>query len=422
MGFTLRFSQQEVQKFHMFSLRKNLGEQYTPLYFLASLGNGGLAISFFMYLQFMVPHEGYPIATFDAIWPYLSGSNPLISGLIAVAMGAILILAFRHFYLLAWNIGEYRKFKRTAAFASFKQSNAEVSTMAIPLTVAMSINVGFVLGGVFVPGLWNIVEYLFPLALLGFAAVGAYGLWIFMDYFVSHLVDGSFDCSGNNSLSQMVTVFAFAMIGVGFAASASMSHVMMSAALGALGAMFFFSIVLVLGLIQLVLGFRGMLAEGVHEEQSVSLWVIIPILTVVTIGLIRLTHGLEHHFGNEPNHANMFVLTSIAVSIQILFGMLGYFVMKRVGYFRDYIYGEARSAGAYSICCPGVAFFVLSMFFIHVGLVKNNVVEQFSPAYFVLLLPLLFVQYKTIMVTLRLDRKLLRATNKEGIGAKPAEA
>ena len=125
----------------------------------------------------------YPIATFDAIWPYLSGSNPLISGLIVVAMVAILILAFRHFYLLAWNIGEYRKFKRTAAFASFKQSNAEVSTMAIPLTVAMSINVGFVLGGVFVPGLWNIVEYLFPFALLVLprsVPMGCGSLWIIL--------------------------------------------------------------------------------------------------------------------------------------------------------------------------------------------------------------------------------------------------
>jgi uncharacterized membrane protein len=397
----------------MFSLRKNLGDSYTPLYFLASLGNGGLAVSFFMYLQFMVPHDGYPMATFDAIYPYLTGDNPLIVGLIATAMGAILILSFRHFWLLAWNISEYNKFKHTAAYQTFKQSNAEVSTMAIPLTLAMSINVGFILGGVFVPGLWNIVEYLFPFALLGFAAVGGYGLWIFLEYFVSHLVDGSFDCTGNNSLSQMITVFAFAMIGVGFAASAAMSHVLISAALGALGAMFFFSIVLVLGLIQMVLGFRGMLEQGVHKEQSVSLWVIIPILTVVTIGMIRLTHGLEHHFGNEPNHANVFVMTSISISIQILFGVLGYLVMKKAGYFHEYVQGNGKSAGSYSLCCPGVAFFVLGMFFIHSGLVSNNVVEQFSVGYFALIIPLILVQAKTIMFTLAMDNKLIKRSPKE---------
>lgn len=29
---------------------------YRPLYFLASLGAGGMAVSFFMYLMFLVPH------------------------------------------------------------------------------------------------------------------------------------------------------------------------------------------------------------------------------------------------------------------------------------------------------------------------------------------------------------------------------
>ena len=33
---------------------------YSPLYFLASLGAGGLAVTFFMYLMFWVPHPGQP--------------------------------------------------------------------------------------------------------------------------------------------------------------------------------------------------------------------------------------------------------------------------------------------------------------------------------------------------------------------------
>ena len=32
----------------------------------------------------------------------------------------------------------------------------------MPLALAMSVNVGFIIGLTFVPGLWNIVEYLFP--------------------------------------------------------------------------------------------------------------------------------------------------------------------------------------------------------------------------------------------------------------------
>ena len=47
-------------------------EKYSPLYFLASVGAGGLAVTFFMYLMFWVPHNGRPVATFDdilAYWP-----------------------------------------------------------------------------------------------------------------------------------------------------------------------------------------------------------------------------------------------------------------------------------------------------------------------------------------------------------------
>jgi hypothetical protein len=57
-----------------------------------------------------------------------------------------------------------------------------ITLMAIPLTFAMTINVCFVLGALFVPGLWDIVEYLFPFALIGFATVGYYAIKIFMVY------------------------------------------------------------------------------------------------------------------------------------------------------------------------------------------------------------------------------------------------
>ncbi len=40
------------------------------------------------------------------------------------------------------------------------RSNAQISIMALPLTYTMSINVGFVLGAVFVPNLWSVVQYL----------------------------------------------------------------------------------------------------------------------------------------------------------------------------------------------------------------------------------------------------------------------
>ena len=42
---------------------------------------------------------------------------------------------------------------------------------ALPLAIAMRFNAHFVPGLVFVHGHWDVVEYLFPLSLMGFAAV-----------------------------------------------------------------------------------------------------------------------------------------------------------------------------------------------------------------------------------------------------------
>ena len=43
-----------------------------------------------------------------------------------------------------------------------------------------------------------------------------------------------------------------------------------------------------------------------------------------------------------------------------------------------------------------VAFFVFGMFFLTFGLVKNNLIEPLSVAYFLLLAPFILVQIKTV--------------------------
>lgn len=389
------------------ALRKQLSTPYTPLYFLAALGNGGMAVTFFMYLMFLVPHPDTPIPTFDVLYPLLTGSNiPVIIGIV-LALAGILVFAFRHFQALIWNIGQYRQFKQTPGYANLLQSNSEVALMAIPLTLAMSINVLFIMGALFVPGLWNVVEYLFPVALLGFAGVGAYALHVFGRFFTRILATGHFDCARNNNMSQMTAIFAFAMVGVGFAAPAAMSHNLTTVAFAMFGAIFFTSAAALLGAVKFVLGFRGMMQYGVDREASVSMWVIIPILTLVGITFIRLSHGLHHHLNMHIDTGMYFLLTSTFLSIQLLFGGIGYLVMRQLGYYREFVGGEGKSPGSYALICPGVALFVFAMFFIHIGLMKNGIITRFSPAHIVMILPLVALQFKTIAVMLRLDRKLL---------------
>lgn len=404
------------------SLRRNLNEKYSPLYFLASLGNGGLVITFFMFLMFMVPHPKTPIPTFDALQTYLAKAGALQQGLVVLAIAGIIFFAFRHLRMLAWNFREYRRFKRVEAYSKLRSSNAEVTLMAIPLTLGMSMNVLFVIGAVLVPGLWSVVELLFPVALLAFGAIGFYALKVFFTFFSRILTRGNFDCAANNNLSQMLAMFAFAMLAVGFAASAAMSHVTLTATVGAVGAVFFLSISVLLAMVKMVLGFRAMLERGVSKEASMSLWIIIPILTLWGITTLRLNHGFHHLFHGGLGKGGLFLLTAGFVSLQLFFGVLGYTVMKKLGYFKDYVHGASKSPGAYALICPGVALFVFGMFFLNVGLVKTGLLPKFSVGYFVLLTPLLYLQFKTITTVFRLDRKLLRAERREIDKAQAQEA
>jgi hypothetical protein len=390
-------------------MKRDLGASYSPLYFLAALGNGGLAVSFYMYLMFMVPHKGTPMATFDHIMSAITTSSPVIGALIVIALLGIVWFAIQHIRLLIWNVREYRLFKTTEAYEKLKNSNAEVTLMTMPLTFAMTINVMFILGGAFVPGLWSIVQYLFPVALIAFGIVAYYGLKIFSIYFTRLIVNGDFDFVNNNSLAQAIAIFAFAMIGVGFAAPGAMSHSVAISAIGLFGATFFATISVSLAIVKLTLGLKSIFRQGISLEAAPSLWIFIPILTILGITAVRMIFGFYHNMIEaEPSPAFMFLMTSAIMSLQLMFGVVGYMVLKQIGYFKEFIHGEKKSAGSYALICPGVAFFVFGFFFISWGLVYPGVIEKFSPVYFALIVPLVYVQYVTIKVILKLNTKLLK--------------
>ncbi|MGY6645736.1 MAG: TsoY family (seleno)protein [Salinarimonas sp.] len=380
---------------------------YTPQYFLAALGAGGLAVSFFMYLLWMTPHTGAPIPHFASLSADFAQAGLALQALMIVAIAGIAFFAVWHVRLLIWNLGRYAAWARTPAFARFREGNMESQLMALPLALAMSVNVAFVTGAVFVPGLWGIREALFPLALAAFAGIGILAFRIYLAFISRVLVEGGYECAKSNNLGQMIAVFAFAMIGVGFSASAAMSAVPATAAIGFVGASFFLAAAIVLGAIKLVLGFRAMMEFRAGAETTPTLWIVIPFLTVIGIGIYRLKMSLAHQFGVPVSDGEIFALLSAFLGIQLLFGLIGWAVMRRVGYFGRWVNGPEKSPGAFALVCPGVALFVFGNFMINPGLVGIGVVAPFSLAYGALYLPLVAVQLATIWLFVKLTRKLI---------------
>jgi len=381
---------------------------YTPSFFLAALWPGWMSVVFFMYLMFIIPRdsEKFPIPTFDTIISVWNKWDIIFQAIIIIAILWIIYFAMKHFQMLYWNLKEFFKFKKTEEFNKLKKWNWEISLMTIPLTLAMTINVLFILWAIFIPWIWNIIEYLFPIAIIAFSLVWILAFMIFMDYFIRLILKHSdADFVNNNSLSQMLSVFAFVMIWVWFSASAAMSEVKITIFLWLLWSWFFITISLFLLLLKMTLWFKAILEHWIDKVASPSLWIIIPILTLIGITIVRQSHWLHDGFWVEINNISYLMITIVILSLQIFFWYIWYKVMKVNSYFQDYLYWKEKNAWVYALVCPWVALSVFLFFFLHLWLVKNWIIEKFGIIYIILLIVIFILQAKTISIILRLNSK-----------------
>ena len=382
-------------------------EKYNPLMFLSSLWAGWMSVVFFMYLMFMVPRnmKDFVIPTYDSLMLQFDKWDIFFNSLIIFWVVWIIYFSYKHIQLLVWNLKRYFEFKKTSAFTKLKEGNWEVTLMAVPLTLAMTINVLFIIWAVFIPSLWTIVEYLFPGALVAFTLVWLLALKTFFEYFVRLILQKwNQDFVNNNSLSQMLSVFAFTMVAVWFAASAAMSTNEVSILLWIIGSIFFITIAIFLTVLKWILGFKAIFKHWIDTDWSPTLWIFIPILTLIGITLVRDLHWL-HTFGANTSTSSFIILTTIIISLQIMFGYLGYKVMIANNYFKDFIHWKEKNPTTYALICPWVASVVFWFFFLHLWLVSSWVVEKFWIMYFLLLLPLLYIQFKTIKTIFILNKK-----------------
>ena len=405
----------------LFRMPHGLGERYSPLYFLAALGTGGLVVTFFMWMLFWVPHPGRPVPVFEDIAAALAAGGPAQQAAIWGAWAGIALFALMKIRLLVWNLQEFAAFRRTPAYAALRRSNNETQLLAAPLTVAMAINVGFILGLVFVPGLWGVVEYLFPAALLAFLAVGAWALALMRDFWGRILTTGEFDCTRNNSFGQLLPAFALSMVGVGLAAPAAMSGTPWIAAVSYLASSVFIVMAVLVGVVKLFLGVRAMMEHGATAGSAPTLWIVVPIVTVVTIALMRQSHGLHVHFGATGGPAGLFDMLTELLAVQIAFAAFGWVVLNRFGYFGRFVTGPERSAGSYALVCPGVALTVMLHFFLNKGLVGVGILEKFSAGYWAVAALALALQAATIWLVLTLNAKHFRPEPEAAPRATPAE-
>ncbi len=380
-------------------------DTYAPLYFLASLGSGGLVVTFFMWLMHWTRHPGRSVPVFEDILTSFTAGSLAARAMIIIAVVGVAFYAFLNIKFLIWNLIQFRKWKQTDSYGKIRSSNAETQLLAMPLAMAMSVNVGFMLGMVFVPRLWHVVEYLFPLAMIVFVAIGILAFKLLGRFFGRVLTTGGFSCAANNSFAQALPAFALSMVGVGLAAPAGMSATSLVSGIGLVFSTFFLVAAILIGVIALVLGIRSLMENGADIETAPTLSIFIPLLTVISILVLRQNHGLGEHFALASGGANRLMMLSQFLSAQLFFVLLTMTALRRLGYAGRYIFGQEASVGSYALVCPGVALAVMIQFWLNRGLVDAGLVTKFSIAYWVISASAIAIQLVTMWLVFILNRK-----------------
>jgi hypothetical protein len=400
---------------------KKPADTYSPLYFLASLGAGGVTVSFFMFLMFWVPHKGRPVPIFEDVAAAFATGGTALQAAIVIAYIGIAVFAFLNVKSLLWNLSALSAFKKTEAYEKLRNSNAESTLMAEPLAMAMTVNALFIVGLVYVPGLWTVVEYLFPLAMLAFALIAWKAFGILADFLGRVLSKGGlFDVTAHNSFAQLLPAFAIAMIAVGFAAPAAMSHTTATVGVSLIASTLLGVAAIIYTLLASATAFTSMLQHGTAREAGPTLMIIVPIVTVLGIMLLRQNHGLHTTFEAHGTDADTMILLARLLAIQVTFLGLGMLVLRRQKYFSDFVTGSKTSPGSYALVCPGVALSVMIHFFVNKGMVATGMIDKFGTAYWAVTAIALLAQAIAIFLVFRLNSQHFTRQKVE-VAAVPAE-
>ncbi|MGB3279767.1 MAG: hypothetical protein WBA92_11290 [Pseudorhodobacter sp.] len=384
-------------------------DHWGPLYFLSSVGAGGLVVTFFMWLYMWVPHKGQPVPVFEDIVAAFATGNGLQQAMIIAASLGIAGFAFLNVKSLLWNIGQLGRFKRIEANEKLMGSNAESQMTALPLAIAMTINVGFILGLVFVPGLWGVVEYLFPFAMIAFGLTALLALAQMGRFIGRVLAKGSFDAAMNNSFAQVLPAFAISMVGVGLSAAAAMSTVPMIAGISLVASTLMLIIAVLWALAAVILGLASMVQNGANPDSAPTLMILVPLMTVLGILILRQNHGLHVHFDTHQSAGDVLRLLTMFLSVQIGFGLFGLAVLRAQGYGSRFLVGRETSVGSYALVCPGVAINVMMQFWINKGLVGAGLIAKFGTAYWALSAVAVGFQLAMIVLVMVLNHRHFHA-------------
>jgi tellurite resistance protein TehA-like permease len=377
----------------------SLVDQFNMLWFIMALGFGGTSVAGYAFLNNTLPRNPpFKGMLYNAnINEYTAQMGTLYSYLTAylkvhmLFFGALHIVALIGCTLLYFG---WRKKHPEQYNELYKDTTRNSILIAPPLAYAMAFNVFLVLGYVFVDWMRINLDLLIPYA------SGFYGLlWLWTMATAIRLqataLSKGFDVN-NMHFGWLLIPFSLAMTSVTGAGIAYLAHG------GLADTIFFlsltsFTMALFLLCVKLFSLFKSHYATGMPSKVEFlpSFFVVVPILTLLTISILRYGYYFQHKFPVHLPEALFAFLASSGFALMTWYMALGLFLMR--DYFKEYLFNTSYfDESQWGLICPMVAYSVLATFVYKHALAYPAmlaVILIFMALDVIILITMLFKQY-----------------------------
>jgi tellurite resistance protein TehA-like permease len=358
-GLTMIDSSQQTNLF------QKLIHQFNMLWFIMALGFGGTSIAGFAFLNNTMPREASfkgmlylgKINEYSANVSSLYGaftSYLKIHMLVFGIMHLLTLLACTIFYFL-WRQQYPEKYKTI-----LRDTHSNSVLIAPVLAFGMAFNVFLVLGYVYIDWMRINVQMLLPYASFVYAL-----LWIWTISMSVRLqaiaLQKGFDVEKMH-FGWLLIPFALAMTtvtgtGISYLAHGGLADIVFFLSITS------FTMALFLLVVKLISLFKSHYASGLPEkiEFLPSFFVVVPIVTLLTISMLRYGYYFQHKFNAPFSQAFFTFFACLGFGLMTWYMILGLFMLR--DYFKQHLFSLSYfDESQWGLICPMVAYAVLSTF------------------------------------------------------------
>lgn len=333
----------------------NKSTGFTPMAFLASLGAGGITVSFFAFINYTVEH-GKGLMTYTKTQELVNGPILYLYNFFEIGMFLFMLV---HFGLSVYFFTKLFKWLKTGAYKEMIQDPLTNTAILAPfISLIMSFNVVIAAVRYFVPAVQANFQAIMLPALIVWGIVWLALMWTEINLLKISFTKG-FDINKIH-FGWLLHPFALAMASVTGAGIAAMAQNKAVADVAAFMLVISASMGAFLLVVKSVALFKSHFAsEGLPAKQFLpSLLIVIPNITLFAITAFRMGHYLEHHY-NANLGPYFMIVTTTAFAFELWYMGFGLLMLK--DYIKKNLFNEFHLS-QWGLVCPFVAIAVLGSF------------------------------------------------------------